>query len=223
MLNKNTSLKIFFIVFLSFLLIISLVFSSCSLTNQNDEKLLATLNDYENKILILENELMHLKNDHDESNAKKDAEIKDLKNEITELKESLKSTESTPPSGDEPDKKSDFTYKIENGGATITGYTGKSTTVIIPGAIDGHPVKSIGDEAFKGSKITSASIPSTVTSIGWFAFADCSSLSALVVPESVTSIGYEAFSGSKSLTVYASTDSYAAKYAKSYGITVSLE
>ena len=223
MLNKKTSLKIFFIILLSFLLITSLVFSSCSLTNQSDEKLLATLNDYENKILILENELMHLKNDHDESDAKKDAEIKELKNEITALKESLKSTESAPPAEDEAEKKSDFTYKIENGGATITGYIGKNTTVIIPSTIDGYTVKAIGDEAFKGSKITSVSIPSTVQSIGWFAFADCSSLTALVVPDSVTSIGYEAFSGSKSLTVYASAGSYAAKYAKSYGITVSLE
>ena len=223
MLNKKTSLKIFFIIFLSFLLIISLVFSSCSLTNQSDEKLLATLNDYENKILILENELMHLKNDHDESDAEKDAELIKLKNEIAALKETIKSIESTPPAEDEPEKKSDFTYKIENGGATITGYTGNGTSVIIPSAIDGYTVKAIGDEAFKGSKITSASIPSTVNSIGWFAFADCASLTALVIPESVTSIGYEAFSGSKSLTVYASADSYAAKYAKSYGITVSLE
>ena len=42
-------------------------------------------------------------------------------------------------------------------------------------------------------------IPSTVTSIGDSAFADCTSLRFIVIPDSVTSIGSSAFSGCTSL------------------------
>ena len=45
-------------------------------------------------------------------------------------------------------------------------------------------------------------IPSdgSVTSIGYYAFYNCSSLTSIEIPDSVTSIGYSAFSGCRSLT-----------------------
>ena len=43
-------------------------------------------------------------------------------------------------------------------------------------------------------------IPNTVTSIGEFAFWDCTSLTSITIPESVTSIGYWAFNECTSLT-----------------------
>ena len=43
-------------------------------------------------------------------------------------------------------------------------------------------------------------IPSSVTSIGWYAFSDCRSLTSINIPSSVTSIGQSAFSGCSSLT-----------------------
>ena len=43
-------------------------------------------------------------------------------------------------------------------------------------------------------------IPSSVTSIGGYAFSDCSSLTSINIPNSVTSIGRAAFSGCSSLT-----------------------
>ena len=42
-------------------------------------------------------------------------------------------------------------------------------------------------------------IPSSVTSIGWYAFSDCRSLTSINIPSSVTSIGEYAFSGCSSL------------------------
>ncbi|MCD8161783.1 MAG: leucine-rich repeat domain-containing protein, partial [Clostridiales bacterium] len=43
-------------------------------------------------------------------------------------------------------------------------------------------------------------IPDTVTTIGDYAFYDCTGLTALAIPASVTAIGYEAFYGCENLT-----------------------
>ncbi len=62
-------------------------------------------------------------------------------------------------------------------------------------------VTSIGDWAFSDcSSLTSITIPEDVTSIGSFAFNKCSSLTTINIPDGVTSIGRSAFSGCSSLT-----------------------
>ena len=43
----------------------------------------------------------------------------------------------------------DYTYTTTNGTITITGYTGPGGAVIIPDRINGLPVTSIGDFAFR--------------------------------------------------------------------------
>ena len=56
-------------------------------------------------------------------------------------------------------------------------------------------VTSIGDWAFRGChSLSEIVIPSSVTSIGDSAFSCCHSLSEIVIPSSVTSIGDSAFS-----------------------------
>lgn len=62
-------------------------------------------------------------------------------------------------------------------------------------------VTSIGEYAFKDcSKFTNIIIPGSVTSIGGSAFSDCTSLASITIPSSITSIGYSAFFGCISLT-----------------------
>ena len=87
----------------------------------------------------------------------------------------------------------DFSYSpLGEGTAVITGYTGSSKDVVIPGTINGLTVVSIGDNAFLNKGITSVTIPSSVTSIGSGAFYK-NQLTSVEIPSSVTSIGDWAF------------------------------
>ena len=72
----------------------------------------------------------------------------------------------------------------------------KLTSMTIP-----NSVTSIGEGAFYiCSSLTSVTIGNSVTSIGKGAFKDCSSLTSVIIPNSVTRIGDAAFGGCSSLT-----------------------
>ena len=92
------------------------------------------------------------------------------------------------------------TIVLEEGTLSITGSAflncSRLTSITIP-----NSVTSIGDYAFSGcSALTSITIPSSVTSIGRGAFNGCSSLTAITIPNRVTNIENNAFSGCSSLT-----------------------
>ena len=63
---------------------------------------------------------------------------------------------------------------------TITKYTGKESTVILPSTINSWPVTKIGESAFQdNTTITSVTIPDSVTEIGANAFAGCTNLTSV--------------------------------------------
>ena len=116
--------------------------------------------------------------------------------------------------------KIEFEYIKENGGITITKYIGKQTNVQIPNNIEQLPVLKIGENAFADTKVKSITIPSSCTEIDWFAFYGCYALSTVYISSNVKTIGYGAFeSCSKSLTIYCEKNSFAEKYAQSFGIS----
>ena len=67
-----------------------------------------------------------------------------------------------------------YTYRVSNGEATITDYSTSSSyggVITIPSTLGGYPVTSIGDSAFSYcTRLTSVTIPDSVTSIGDDAF-----------------------------------------------------
>ena len=68
----------------------------------------------------------------------------------------------------------DFTFDATTG--TIKKYNGNDAVVNIPSEINGTPVTTIGNAAFRDSSVTSVTIPASVTEIGSNAFADCTNL-----------------------------------------------
>jgi len=80
-------------------------------------------------------------------------------------------------------------------GTTLTKYTGSGGNVTIP-----NGVTAIGQQAFRGSNITSVTIPDSVTSIEMLAFADCRNLASVTIGNGVTSITQGAFVDCLSLT-----------------------
>ncbi|MCI6252994.1 MAG: leucine-rich repeat domain-containing protein, partial [Bacteroidales bacterium] len=79
-----------------------------------------------------------------------------------------------------------------------------STNELVAGCKNSHipnSVTSLGDYCFAGcSSLTSITIPNSVTSLGDRCFYGCSSLTSITIPNSVTSLGDECFSYCSSLT-----------------------
>jgi hypothetical protein len=103
-----------------------------------------------------------------------------------------------------------WTYIVENGGATITATT-ETGAVTIPSELGGYAVKRVGDgwpSIFgKGdpsmtinTSVTSIVIPNSVTSFGYSAFWACKGLTSVTIGNGVTSIEDGAFNSCVSLT-----------------------
>ena len=94
-----------------------------------------------------------------------------------------------------------FRYRLlEDGTAEILKYTGKELDLVIPEALDGRPVTSIGEEAFYASRcgMKGLTIPATVTHIGSCAFS-MTDLAEIEIPAGVVSMEDNPFSYCMSL------------------------
>ena len=95
------------------------------------------------------------------------------------------------------DSENDFQVSLVDGGKSveITKYVGAKQTINIPPRIEGMTVTKIGDKSFMEKEIIKVTIPNSVTSIGYAAFAYSKSLTSVTIPANVTFIGDYAFSG----------------------------
>ena len=102
---------------------------------------------------------------------------------------------------------------------TIVAYAEASgTTYTIPDS-----VKSIGQQVFYFSDITSVTIPDGVTEIGLAALAYCFNLTNVIIPDSVTTIGDYAFDCNYNLTSVTIGDSVTAIGERAFGFCESLK
>lgn len=150
--------------------------------------------------------------------------------------------------GDPERAKAGFSYTLnQDGSATITGYTGSESELILPMMIDGQLVTAIGQSAFAGNRtLATVTVPGTIRTIpaGAFAgclslhtfnplrgvqrieslaFTGCLSLKDVYLPESVTVIADDAFPEDCGATFYAAKGSEAAKWCEERGYAVEAE
>ena len=88
-----------------------------------------------------------------------------------------------------------FSYRLlEDGSAEILKYTGKALQLVLPESLDGHPVTSIGEEAFYdySYSMENVVIPASVTHIGPNAFSS-TDLAEIEIPAGVISMGDNPF------------------------------
>lgn len=221
------------IVSLSLLIILSSLLAACSadtLTPNTPSKKPSTTEsdtvttpdaNYDAQIRDLENKIIELQQSQYVSDAEHQKELSALLDQLAALKAEAETqpTDTKKPTAEstKPDA-SRFLYTVADGKATITGYTGNETQLVIPSAIDGYPVHSIADSAFSSQTLKSVTISNGIVRIGWFAFRECPKLESVTVPASVTGIGYSAFpDASKTFTIYCHSNSFAYSYAQSYG------
>ena len=91
-----------------------------------------------------------------------------------------------------------YTFDESAKTAAVVQYQGTKYEghIVLPSTVNGYSVTSIGEYAFQNcTNLTSITIPEGVTSIGSSAFYYCTGLTSVTIPEGVTSIGGRAFSG----------------------------
>ena len=216
------------IIFISILICLSSLLSACSQMpfehtdsngqdGQSKESANETTLSSELRIKELEAKIITLLQSQEISETERKKEISALKAELDALKK--KESDKINETSAESEKSKIFSYTLNGYKATITSINTNEESISIPAVIDGHAVTAIGSEVLTSSKVKRIVLEDGIEVLDWFAFKGCPSLSSVSIPASVISIGYGAFDGSsKSLIIECKKDSFAMKYAQSYGI-----
>lgn len=117
------------------------------------------------------------------------------------------------------EREGDFQFRIADGRAEVTAYTGPGGAVVIPEQLGGSDVVTIGAFAFRSNSaiahitlpegiyaiedgafqfcdaLVDISLPESLQSIGEYAFYECASLRGVTIPSHVMWIGRAAFIG----------------------------
>ena len=118
-----------------------------------------------------------------------------INGEKTDLKASSDKIDYENPQGLQFFMQDDGTYLVSCGDAKYL------SNIVIPATYNGGAVVGIVNDAFYAHpKLTSITIPDTVTKIGARAFSNCPNLTTVVIGDSVTNIGECAFSNCQNLT-----------------------
>lgn len=219
-------------LYICIILTFSLLFSSCSHSDKESQTEVPqaniTVDAYNEKIAYclsqissLEEQLKNQKQESFVNESSYKLQISLLEQTVAELRaQSSGSSGVVNPPTYQAGSNQPYIYVKEGDGIKITKYTGSELSLEIPEKIDNLPVICIGEGAFEGTNIKSLTIPEGVTKIDWFALRGCSSLSEIKIPSSVKKIEYGAFDGAKSsLVIICPKDSFAQKYAESWGFT----
>lgn len=214
------------IIIMSAVIVASSALSACSLItpleSPSTTDAVSATDDSSARIKELEARLVALMQDHQQSQSDSQKEINALKAELEALK---KEAEEQKQSEDATDKESQkpesaFKYTLVGGLVTITAITCEDENIVIPSTLDGYRVYAVGSEALSSDKVKSITVSPGVEKLDWFAFKNCPALSSVSIPDSVGAIGYGCFDGCpSSFVIRCSRDSFAHRYAQSYGFT----
>ena len=109
--------------------------------------------------------------------------------------------------------------KTESETAVIVDCTVPDGDLTVPEKVLGYPVTGIGDYVWMSSGVQSVILPDSVTSIGAYAFAQCSGLLAVTLPRFCESIADNAFWNSPNVTIRCFYGSAADTYAKNHALS----
>lgn len=92
----------------------------------------------------------------------------------------------------------EFTYRIENGAAVITGWSGGSARLVVPAELGGAPVVSIEGGAFADAPCTEVILPATLRHLQPGAFAGAA-VQSVTLSDSIQTVSDYAFTGCTAL------------------------
>ena len=91
-----------------------------------------------------------------------------------------------------------MTFMISGSRVIPFSFDNSRTEVVVPDTVEGYPVTDIGS-IFRGSSVTSVTLPKTVRVIAEHAFRDCTALKSITLEDTVTTLSNNAFYNCTSL------------------------